>query len=680
MASCAYLCSGSTANLLMAREKLPSIRSSMTMPKMELTAITLAMRLVNALITQVHGVIKIHLIYIFTDSEIVLSWLKRSERREKGVFIKNRLNEIRKIHEHLKSKGYEIHFMFVPSSQNCADCATRGLHKSDLEHHMWWVGPSFLHKSTAELLKLKITSTPCFSGEEENCEEKEENFEIDTISTKSPVPSEDDDLVSERQATTLTKAKRILAYVLRFVRVITLQVQTKCPSRIKISTPLKETMDLSTTILTAKELKMDARDLYADATYLTRLLIKSNPTAEEIETELNKCFNEIHNHIAVSTTVRNHLNFLKDDDPFKKGGAGERLLLMSRFVRSAHQTKETLLRLGTRYILTERIYERQARTGGVSAFRYEDWLAEMGGAHKIGPVNKAVESELRLLMAKIQESEELLGEAEMELRKDEQLKNQYRRLLQQKNEPHDTRKSSGASEKLQRLFQEQVEEIKLLKTRITTLEQQVSTDAKEERNQVERPPSIGQDRAEIADDEYLAQLIKETKDDYEENRERDVPSSSKAGSSSRDRKYRSRQYEEKRYLVECMMMAFEDFPYRRITKFSEGIEPSLRCAFCGALGAHYSDSCPKVREAELRNQVIARHKLCRFCLEDCSNVKCTNRYRRCWYCAKVYRTPFEDLIPDDDGHHRALCPVPDAKSRMKQRLERAIQDLNEWGS
>ncbi|KAK5979285.1 hypothetical protein GCK32_000672 [Trichostrongylus colubriformis] len=145
-------------------------------------------------------------------------------------------------------------------------------------------------------------------------------------------------------------------------------------------------------------------------------------------------------------------------------------------------------------------------------------------------------------MAKIQESEELLGEAEMELRKDELLKNQYRQLLQQKNEPRDSKKSLGASEKLQSLLQEQVEEIKLLKTRITSLEQQVSTDAKVERKQNELPTSSGQDGAEVADDEYLAQLIRETKDDYyEESRDRDVASSSKAGSSSKDRKYHSRQ-------------------------------------------------------------------------------------------------------------------------------------------
>ncbi|KAK5965472.1 hypothetical protein GCK32_022667 [Trichostrongylus colubriformis] len=80
----------------------------------------------------------------------------------------------------------------------------------------------------------------------------------------------------------------------------------------------------------------------------------------------------------------------------------------------------------------------------------------------------------------MQESEELLGETEMELRKDELLKNQYRQLLQQKNKPRDSRKSLGASEKLQSLLQEQVEEIKLLKTRTTSLEQQVSTDAKRE--------------------------------------------------------------------------------------------------------------------------------------------------------------------------------------------------------
>ncbi|KAK6027835.1 hypothetical protein OSTOST_06132, partial [Ostertagia ostertagi] len=43
-----------------------------------------------------------------------------------------------------------------------------------------------------------------------------------------------------------------------------------------------------------------------------------NPNAEQLETELEKCFNEIQRQITVSRTIRKHFKFIQLDDPFSK--------------------------------------------------------------------------------------------------------------------------------------------------------------------------------------------------------------------------------------------------------------------------------------------------------------------------------------------------------------------------
>ncbi|KAK5971968.1 hypothetical protein GCK32_019541, partial [Trichostrongylus colubriformis] len=53
----------------------------------------------------------------------------------------------------------------------------------------------------------------------------------------------------------LTKAKRILAYVLRFVRVIALRLHAKNPNNLEISISLKERLNLASTTLAGREVK-----------------------------------------------------------------------------------------------------------------------------------------------------------------------------------------------------------------------------------------------------------------------------------------------------------------------------------------------------------------------------------------------------------------------------------------
>ncbi|CAJ0594849.1 unnamed protein product [Cylicocyclus nassatus] len=47
----------------------------------------------------------------------------------------------------------------------------------------------------------------------------------------------------------------------------------------------------------------------------------------------------------------------------------------------------------------------------------------------------------------------------------------------------------------------------------------------------------------------------------------------------------------------------------------KSIERNMRCAFCEAIGSHYSDSCWEVATARERRQLLADKKKCELCLE-----------------------------------------------------------------
>ncbi|KIH61553.1 hypothetical protein ANCDUO_08175 [Ancylostoma duodenale] len=77
-------------------------------------------------------------------------------------------------------------------------------------------------------------------------------------------------------------------------------------------------------------------------------------------------------------------------------------------------------------------------------------------------------------------------------------------------------------------------------------------------------------------------------------------------------------------------------------------ERFMRCAFCGAEGSHYSDSCTVVPEATARREVVHDRRACEMCLEwYCArNTACPKYRTRCYYCREY-------------GHHSSLCGFPE---------------------
>ncbi|KIH63232.1 Pao retrotransposon peptidase [Ancylostoma duodenale] len=218
----AYLYHGDRANIIMAKSKLPSIQVQYTIPKLELNAMTLAMRLTNSVLDQLHSVVNIQEIYVFSDSEVVLKWLQLKPEKEVGQFVHNRLIEIRKIHNHITEQNRLVRFGYVASHDNPADCGTRGLSRDEFAMHFWWTMQSppsdWLENNKFFILKTDDT------GDELPSLACEQFIEILTISKKSSA-EDDSDLFEPGQVRTWTKAKRVLAYALRFLLVAKLNMK-----------------------------------------------------------------------------------------------------------------------------------------------------------------------------------------------------------------------------------------------------------------------------------------------------------------------------------------------------------------------------------------------------------------------------------------------------------------------
>jgi len=79
--------------------------------------------------------------FAWSDSSIVLSWLTVSHQSFK-IFVSNRVHKI-------QSLLPKCQWRHIGSSDNPADCASRGLAPSELlDHRLYWDGPRYLYFPT----------------------------------------------------------------------------------------------------------------------------------------------------------------------------------------------------------------------------------------------------------------------------------------------------------------------------------------------------------------------------------------------------------------------------------------------------------------------------------------------------------------------------------------------------
>uniref|UniRef100_A0A183FMF8 DUF1758 domain-containing protein n=1 Tax=Heligmosomoides polygyrus TaxID=6339 RepID=A0A183FMF8_HELPZ len=145
IATCVYIASTGNSHLVMAKSKLPSLKTSITIPKQEMNALTLSARVALFICKELEPLCKLEEVIFFSDSEIVLGWAKSPPARKSvGILVSNRLKELADIVEDLKSRGISSRFGYVSTAENPADCGTRGLSSDALQDHYWWNGPPII--------------------------------------------------------------------------------------------------------------------------------------------------------------------------------------------------------------------------------------------------------------------------------------------------------------------------------------------------------------------------------------------------------------------------------------------------------------------------------------------------------------------------------------------------------
>ena len=115
----------------MARSRVAPVKE-LTLPQLELMAAVIGARLGK----HVQNVLECTNVTFWSDSQIVLQWLKTSKPLKK--FVSSRIQEINEI-----TKGYE--WRYCPTLSNPADLLTRGISaKMLIENKLWMNGPTWL--------------------------------------------------------------------------------------------------------------------------------------------------------------------------------------------------------------------------------------------------------------------------------------------------------------------------------------------------------------------------------------------------------------------------------------------------------------------------------------------------------------------------------------------------------
>ncbi|XP_073986068.1 uncharacterized protein [Rhodnius prolixus] len=123
-------------SLIMSKARMAPMKP-VTLPRLELCAahlLALTLHKVSLLFPQIPS----PNIYAFSDSTIALSWITATPPPHWKVFVGNRVAAI-------LEKVPASQWFHISSSQNPADCASRGLRPQELvSHPLWWEGPSWL--------------------------------------------------------------------------------------------------------------------------------------------------------------------------------------------------------------------------------------------------------------------------------------------------------------------------------------------------------------------------------------------------------------------------------------------------------------------------------------------------------------------------------------------------------
>jgi hypothetical protein len=128
---------GESSHLLASKSRLCPLKpTTLTIPRAELVALLLGIRMIHRFVSEMKPPAQI---YLYTDSETCIRWINSPPPRSE-TFLFNRIREI-----HEKGSQNNVQVRHVRSHLNPADLPTKGSSASELmRSNMWLHGPEFL--------------------------------------------------------------------------------------------------------------------------------------------------------------------------------------------------------------------------------------------------------------------------------------------------------------------------------------------------------------------------------------------------------------------------------------------------------------------------------------------------------------------------------------------------------
>ena len=192
--------SGPPSSILVVSKTRVAPIPERSVPELELCGAHLLAKLLKST-SQTLG-ISMEQISAYSDSTIVLAWLDGKAKRYK-LYVSNRICKTIKL---LPPQ----HWHYVPTKQNPANCASRGISARELiDHPLWWHGPLWLQQQP-----LKIPLQPTAS-EQEKGREEEQKYEART--QQCFIVTANSGEILESRSNSLTTLIKITCWVRRFI-------------------------------------------------------------------------------------------------------------------------------------------------------------------------------------------------------------------------------------------------------------------------------------------------------------------------------------------------------------------------------------------------------------------------------------------------------------------------------